>query len=97
VGGLREQVAAFVQEQLGSPAAVPAAPSASTASSPPVASAPPSLPARPSTPALDFVAEEDVRRALRDGKTLRVSRRAIITPSARDYAAGKNVLIEEGD
>jgi hypothetical protein len=43
------------------------------------------------------VAEEDVRRALRDGKTLRVSRRAIITPSARDYAAGKNVLVEERD
>jgi hypothetical protein len=43
------------------------------------------------------VAEEDVRRALKEGKTLRVSRRAIITPSARDYAAGKNVLVEDRD
>ena len=33
---------------------------------------------------LDFVCEEDVRRALRAGKTLTVSEHAIITPSARD-------------
>jgi hypothetical protein len=43
------------------------------------------------------VAEEDVRRAAKDGKTLRVSRKAIITPSARDFAAGKNILIEDRD
>jgi acetaldehyde dehydrogenase (acetylating) len=90
-GGLRDQVAAFVQQQLGPAAAPPAA--ASAGPPPPV----PPAASRPSTPPLDFVAEEDVRRALRDGKTLRVSRRAIITPSARDYAAGKNVLVEERD
>jgi acetaldehyde dehydrogenase (acetylating) len=94
VGGLREQVAAFVQQQLGSPAAVSAAPSTPA---PPSPQAAPPPPGRPTSPPLDFVAEEDVRRALRDGKTLRVSRGAIITPSARDYAAGKNVLFEEGD
>ncbi len=90
-GGLRDQVAAFVQQQLGPAAAPPAA--ASAGPPPPV----PPAASRPSSPPLDFVAEEDVRRALRDGKTLRVSRRAIITPSARDYAAGKNVLVEERD
>jgi acetaldehyde dehydrogenase (acetylating) len=95
VGGLREQVAAFVQQHLGTPLAMPAAPSAPAPPPPPAASSPPA--GRPSTPVLDFVAEEDVRRAIRDGKTLRVSRRAIITPSARDYAAGKNVLVEERD
>ena len=35
---------------------------------------------------LDFVCEEDVRLALRDGRTLLVSERAIVTPSARDLA-----------
>ena len=90
-GGLRDQVAAFVQQQLGPVGGAPA--TASPAAPPPA----PPTPARPSTPPLDFVAEEDVRRALKDGKTLRVSRRAIITPSARDYAAGKNVLVEERD
>lgn len=46
-------------------------------------------------PAVDFVAEDDVRRALREGKTLRVARRAIITPAARDAARGKKVLFDE--
>jgi acetaldehyde dehydrogenase (acetylating) len=45
--------------------------------------------------ALDFVAEDDVRRALRDGITLKVKRRAIITPAARDAAEGRNVLVIE--
>jgi acetaldehyde dehydrogenase (acetylating) len=49
-------------------------------------------PAASSEPPLDFVAEDDVRRAVRDGRVLRVTPRAIITPSARDYAADKNVL-----
>jgi acetaldehyde dehydrogenase (acetylating) len=45
------------------------------------------LPAQPALPApevLDFVCEEDVRRALKAGQTLLVSERAIVTPSARD-------------
>jgi acetaldehyde dehydrogenase (acetylating) len=95
VGGLRDQVAAFVQQQLGPPAAGAPAVSVPVPTPPPQAPPPPA--ARSSAPPLDFVAEEDVRRAIRDGKTLRVSRRAIITPSARDYAAGKNVLVEERD
>jgi acetaldehyde dehydrogenase (acetylating) len=96
-GGLRDEVAAFVQQQIGT--AMPAAsttPAARPAPPPPAPAAPPP-PRPPSTPPLDFVAEEDVRRALKDGRTLRVSRRAIITPAARDFAAGKNVLIEERD
>jgi acetaldehyde dehydrogenase (acetylating) len=98
VGGLRDQVAAFVQQHLGTataaarpPAGGPPAPQPA----PPPAVPPPARPV--STPVLDFVAEEDVRRAAKDGKTLRVSRKAIITPSARDFAAGKNILIEDRD
>ena len=44
-------------------------------------------------PALDFVSEDDVRRALRDGRKLRLVARAIVTPSARDLAAGTDVLV----
>jgi hypothetical protein len=33
---------------------------------------------------LDFVCEEDVRRAIQSGRTLTVSERAIVTPAARD-------------
>jgi acetaldehyde dehydrogenase (acetylating) len=41
---------------------------------------------------LDFVCEEDVRAAIQSGRTLLVSERAIITPSARDLAATHPVL-----
>ncbi len=41
---------------------------------------------------LDFVCEEDVRRALRAGTKLVVSERAIVTPAARDLANGHPVL-----
>ena len=61
----------------------------------PVVAAPPPPPPPPPSPALDFVSEDDVRRALRDGKTLRLSARAIVTPSARDLAADKGVLVYE--
>ena len=93
-GGLRDQVAAFVQQRLGSP---PAAASKPAVVAPPAPAPTPAASSRPTTPALDFVSEEDVRRALKEGKTLRVSRRAIVTPSARDAAAGRNVLLEDGD
>lgn len=83
---LQDQVAAFVAEQVGGgPGSTPAAP----APSPP---APPS----PSHPALDFVCEDDVRRALREGRTLRIKPKAIITPAAREVAEGKGVLVSEG-
>ncbi len=41
---------------------------------------------------LEFVCEEDVRLALRDGRTLTVSERAIVTPAARDLAERTNVI-----
>ena len=84
--GLRDKVAAFVDERLGSgPARPPAA----------AAPAPASNPA-PAGPAVDFVSEDDVRKAVREGRTIRVSARAIITPAARDAAAGLDVIVREG-
>jgi ethanolamine utilization cobalamin adenosyltransferase len=44
---------------------------------------------------VDFVAEDDVRRALRDGRTITLKRGAIVTPAARDLAEGRGVLVEE--
>jgi acetaldehyde dehydrogenase (acetylating) len=60
-------------------------PPPTSAASPPVA--PPDL--------VDFVCEDDVRRALRAGRTLRVKRGGIVTPAARDQAAGTGVLLFE--
>ena len=82
---LREKVAAFVEQRLASPGAPAPPPPASTP-----------VPPAPRDPAVNFVSEDDVRRALREGRTIRVAARAIITPAARDAAAGGNVLIPEG-
>jgi len=70
---------------------------------------PPSPPSRPSPgpaqgtlPAaspvsdlVDFVCEDDVRQALRAGRTLRLKRGGIATPAARDLAGRTGVLIFE--
>jgi acetaldehyde dehydrogenase (acetylating) len=45
--------------------------------------------------ALDFVSEADVRRAMTEGRRLRLAPRAIITPSARDLAEGRAVFADE--
>jgi hypothetical protein len=59
-----------------------------------------SAPDRPEPPgqtaanqtALDFVCEDDVRKAIHAGKTLVVSERAIVTPAARDLAEAHRVF-----
>jgi acetaldehyde dehydrogenase (acetylating) len=55
----------------------------------PVASAAPSSSA---SPPLDFVCEEDVRLAIRGGKQLVISERAIVTPSARELGEEHRVF-----
>jgi acetaldehyde dehydrogenase (acetylating) len=47
----------------------------------------------PPDPGTDFVSEDDVRRALREGRRIRLAPRAIVTPAARDLAAGSDVLV----
>jgi acetaldehyde dehydrogenase (acetylating) len=66
-------------ERAGSTAAPPASPG-------PVAAA------SPAAPPLDFVCEDDVREALRAGRTLVVTERAIVTPAARELAEAHHVF-----
>ena len=47
----------------------------------------------PSQAIVDFVCEEDVRQAIRLGRTITVGERTIITPAARDLAAAQRVLV----
>ncbi len=53
-------------------------------------------PAAPAEPPVDFVCEDDVRRALRDARQLRLLPGAIVTPAARDLAHGTSVLVPTG-
>ena len=62
------------------------------AASPPPGPKPTPAPGSPRPDALDFVCEDDVRRALREGRTLVLKPRAIVTPAARDLAQGTKVL-----
>jgi acetaldehyde dehydrogenase (acetylating) len=47
----------------------------------------------PTTPPVDFVCEDDVRRALNDGRRIVVGDRTIITPAARDLGEARGVFI----
>jgi acetaldehyde dehydrogenase (acetylating) len=72
-----------------SAAARPAATAAPAAEAARAASAPELEP-------VTFVCEEDVRRALREGRRIRLANRAIVTPAARDLAEGRDVLAGSG-
>jgi acetaldehyde dehydrogenase (acetylating) len=50
-------------------------------------------PGMPAQPPLDFVCEDDVRRALAAGRTLVVAERAIITPAARELGEARRVFV----
>ncbi|MGE3840620.1 MAG: aldehyde dehydrogenase family protein [Vicinamibacterales bacterium] len=101
---LRERIDGFLVAR----GYTPLAPSPPSAALPGPAASPGAtvLPAQPSAnttaPAeteppveeLDFVAEDDVRRALARGGRIRLKPRGIVTPSARDLASGRSVLLE---
>jgi ethanolamine utilization cobalamin adenosyltransferase len=54
-------------------------------------------PSRKSPEAVPFVCEDDVRQALKAGRTIAIDGRTIVTPSARDLAQHCTVLVEVGD
>jgi acetaldehyde dehydrogenase (acetylating) len=87
---LARRVNAFLGERgfTPSPAASPSSTSSHSSSPSRAASAAPAT-----TPApLDFVCEDDVRAAIRAGRQLVVSERAIVTPAARELAEAHKVL-----
>jgi hypothetical protein len=43
---------------------------------------------------MDFVSEEDVRRAISRGVRIRLKARAIVTPAARDLGASRDVFLD---
>jgi hypothetical protein len=77
-----EVLASLVQQQVasflaGKPAPVPVA-----------------IPSRPTKlEPVAFVCEDDVKCAVRDGKTIAVGERTIITPAARDLANAHRVFV----
>jgi acetaldehyde dehydrogenase (acetylating) len=71
-------------------AQAPPAPVSTSSPSAPLRSAS-SAPSAPSAP-LEFVCEDDVRAALSAGRTLVISERAIVTPSARDLGEQHRVF-----
>jgi acetaldehyde dehydrogenase (acetylating) len=95
---LREVVRGVVEEyleQTPDPGAKP--------SQEPVPAAPvplrvePPAPLRPQEPAVDFVCEDDVRRALFEKRKIIINERTILTPSARDLGQDKNIFLRENN
>jgi hypothetical protein len=77
------------------PVSAASAPALPVSPPPPAPAPPPPPPAPAPAPVVDFVSEDDVRRALREGRTIRLARRAIVTPAAREAAEGRGVLIAD--
>src|SRR4051812_7061319 len=80
------------------PAPAPAPPA-------PASSAPPALPNSPpkgaAAPApvekpTDFVCEDDVRQAIRHGRTILVGEKTIVTPAARGLAEAQKIFVQAG-
>ena len=86
---VRAVIEDFVREQQTAPAVVPREPA------PPARAGPVPRAKVLAGPVRDFVCEDDVRQALRDGRKITVSARTIMTPSALDAAEGRKVFIWE--
>jgi acetaldehyde dehydrogenase (acetylating) len=56
-------------------------------------SSPSSSPSGPLSKPLDFVCEDDVRQALRQGRKLIIGERTIVTPAARDFGEAHRVFV----
>lgn len=55
---------------------------------------PPSPPEpAPAPKPVDFVCEEDVRRAIREKRKIQIGPKTIVTPSARDLAGPSDILV----
>ncbi len=59
--------------------------------------APPQAPAAAPPVVVDFVSENDVRAAITRSQKIHIGPRTIVTPSARDLAADRNILVMTQD
>ena len=50
----------------------------------------------PADAPLDFVCEDDVRRALKEGRSLLIGERTIVTPAARDAGEAAKIFVYAG-
>lgn len=79
---VKEHVAAYLASRsVPAPAAAPPEPVKATPAPEPVAA---------------FVCEDDVRQAMRQGKTITIGERTILTPSARDLGEPNRVFVQAG-
>ena len=78
--------AAAVPKGVAAPVEAPEAPGA------PGPAAPPPLVEKP----VDFVCEDDVRQAVRQGRKIVIGERTIVTPAARDLGEQHRVLVQAG-
>ena len=51
----------------------------------------------PPVETVDFVCEDDVKRARREGRRIHLAPRALVTPAARDEAQGTDILVTHRD
>jgi hypothetical protein len=76
----------LAQKGVGTPASGPANPAGLEAAAP-------TPPPPPTTKVVDFVCENDVRAALEHNEKIHIGPGTIVTPSARDLAAGKDLFV----
>jgi len=60
------------------------------------AGSPEPKPAPPVEKPTDFVCEDDVRQAMRQGRTILIGEKTIVTPAARDLGEAHKILIQAG-
>ena len=91
---LARRVNAFLGERGFTPSPTASSPTSSQMlSSQPSSPLPSAAPITTTTPTpLDFVCEDDVRAAIRAGRQIVISERAIVTPAARELAEAHRVL-----
>jgi hypothetical protein len=84
----RGEIAAAVERFLAKRGASAPTPVAPTQALTPASPAP-----EPAIAVVDFVCEDDVRRAVKDSKKIFIGPKTIVTPSARDLANQHDVLV----
>ena len=96
-----ESLARRIDQFLASRGYAPPAQQAPKGLTAPVEMKPPSSP-EPASPrassekAVDFVCEDDVRQAVREGRRIVIGERTIVTPAARDLGEQHRVLVQAG-